>query len=426
METIPLGVLFGTLLVLILMSGFFSGSETALMMLNRYRLRHLAEQGNRRARLAEALLKRPDRLIGLILLGNNFVNIFASSIATLIALRLGGEGAIALATLLLTLVILIFAEVTPKTTAALHPERIALPAALVYTPLLKLTLPLVRLVNMMANGVIRLLGVSPDEASQQLSKEELRTVVNEAGAMIPDRDQNMLLGILDLEKITVEDIMVPRNEISGIDLEDPIDDIEDFLANTHFTRILVFENSLDEVVGMVHVRRCMQAMMKGEFTKDLIRQIVKPPYFIPENTPLMRVMSNFQRDRRRMGLVVDEYGDVHGLVTFADLIEEIVGEFATDPSDSISEVREQDDGSFLVNGTANVRDIVRTLKWDLPTDGPRTFNGLILEHMESIPEPNTSLLLAGYPVEILQTDGTMVRLARLWPTRRREPEPDGD
>ena len=178
---------------------------------------------------------------------------------------------------------------------------------------------------------------------------------------------------------------------------------------------------------MVHVRRCMQAMMKGEFTKDLIRRIVKPPYFIPENTPLMRVMSNFQRDRRRMGLVVDEYGDVHGLVTFADLVEEIVGEFATDPSDSISEVREQDDGSFLVNGTANVRDIVRTLKWDLPTDGPRTFNGLILEHMESIPEPNTSLLLAGYPVEILQTDGTMVRLARLWPERRREPEPpDGD
>ncbi len=419
MDEIPIGVLFGTLALLILFSAFFSGSETALMMLNRYRLRHLADQGHKRARLAEKLLKKPDRLIGLILLGNNFVNILASSIATLIALRLGGQGAIAISTFLLTLVILIFAEVTPKTTAALHPERIAFPAALIYTPLLRVMLPLVRLVNLIANGVIRLLGVPPDAAGNQLSKEELRTVVNEAGAMIPERHQAMLLGILDLEKVTAEDIMVPRNEISGIDLDEPIEDIEDFLENTHFTRILVFETGLDNVIGMVHVRRCMQAMMKGEFTKELIRRIVKTPYFIPEGTELMRLMSNFQRDRRRMGLVVDEYGDVQGLVTFADLVEEIVGEFATDPWDSISEVRVQPDGSFLINGSANIREIVRTLNWDLPTDGPKTFNGLILEHMESIPEPNTSLLLAGYPVEVLQTDGGMVRLARFWPERRR-------
>lgn len=426
MEEIPIGVLFGTLAFLILFSAFFSGSETALMMLNRYRLRHLADQGHKRARLAEKLLKKPDRLIGLILLGNNFVNILASSIATLIALRLGGQGAIAISTFLLTLVILIFAEVTPKTTAALHPEKIAFPAALVYTPMLRLMLPLVRLVNVIANAVIRMLGVAPDEAGNQLSKEELRTVVNEAGAMIPERHQAMLLGILDLEKVTAEDIMVPRNEISGIDLDEPIEDIEDFLENTHFTRILVFETGLDNVIGMVHVRRCMQAMMKGEFTKALLRKIVKTPYFIPEGTELMRLMSNFQRDKRRMGLVVDEYGDVQGLVTFADLVEEIVGEFATDPWDSISEVRAQPDGSFLVSGSANIREIVRTLKWDLPTNGPKTFNGLILEHMESIPEPNTSLLLAGYPVEILQTDGSMVRLARFWPARRRQTQDEDE
>lgn len=390
------------------------------MTLNRYRLRHLAERGHRRARLAETLLKRPDRLIGLILLGNNFVNILASSIATVIALRLGGEGALALSTLLLTLVILIFAEVAPKTTAALYPEKIALPAALVYTPLLRVTKPLVWLVNMIANGIMRALGVSPDKADQHsLSQEELRTVVNEAGAMIPDRHQKMLLGILDLEQIRVEDIMIPRNEISGVDLAEPLGEIEQFLENTHFTRILVFEGGLDDAIGFVHARRCMQEMMKGELTRERIRQIVKPPYYIPSGTPLMTLMVNFQRDRRHVGLVVDEYGDVQGLVTFADLIEEIVGEFATDPSDSISEVRGQPDGSYLVNGTASVREIVRTLHWDLPTRGPRTFNGLILEHLESIPEPGTSLLLEGYPVEILQTDGNMVRLARVWPGQRR-------
>ena len=422
MDDIPLGGLFGTLGLLILLSAFFSGSETALMTLNRYRLRHLAEQGNRRARLAEALLARPDRLIGLILLGNNFVNILASSITTVIALRLGGEGALAIATFALTLVILIFAEVAPKTTAALHPERIALPAALIYTPLLKLTLPFVRLVNLMANSIIRLLGVPPDQVMQHsLSREELRTVVNEAGAMIPARHQQMLLGILDLEKATVEDIMIPRKDNQGVDLESPLDDIEEFLETAPFTRILVYEGGLDNVVGIVHVRRCMQQMMKQELTKEKLREIVKPPYFVPEGTPLTRLMFNFQHDRRRMGLVVDEYGDLLGLVTFADLVEEIVGEFATDPSDSISEVQPQEDGSYLVSGTANVREIVRNLQWALPTDGPKTVNGLILEHMEAIPEPNTSLLLAGYPLEILQTEGNMVKLARIWPERRRTP-----
>jgi Mg2+/Co2+ transporter CorB len=425
LQEIPLGLLFGMLVALLVFSGFFSGSETALMTLNRYRLKHLADKGNKRAQLAERLLSRPDRLIGLILLGNNFVNILASAIATLIALRLGGEGAIAAATFILTIVVLIFAEVAPKTTAALYPEKIALPAALIYTPLLKLLLPLVKFINLLANGVIRLIGVSPEKAAQHnLSQEELRTVVNEAGALIPERHQKMLIGVLELDWATVEDIMIPRTEISGLDLEDPIEDIEQFLSNTHFTRLLVFERGLEQVVGVVHVRRCMQAMMKGEFTKDLLRAIVKPAYYIPEGTPLSTMIQNFQRDQRRLGLVVDEYGDVQGLVTFADLVEEIIGEFATDPSDSISEVRPQPDGSYLVNGTANVREMVRSLNWDLPLGGPKTMNGLILEYLESIPEPSTSLLLSGYPVEILQTEDNGVKLARIWPNERRLPSED--
>ncbi|MEN8175598.1 MAG: HlyC/CorC family transporter, partial [Pseudomonadota bacterium] len=393
----------------------------ALMTLNRYRLSHLADQGHRRARLAQRLLKRPDRLIGLILLGNNFVNILASAVTTLIALRLGGEGALAIATLLLTLVILIFAEVAPKTTAALHPERIAFPAALIYTPLLRILMPLVWVVNVVANGVMRLMGISEADArGHSLSKEELRTVVHEAGAMIPQRHQDMLLGVLDLERATVEDIMVPRNEIDGIDLQEPLDDVEDFLANTQYTRILVYDGNVDRVLGMVHVRRCMQELMHGRLTRERIREILRPPYYVPEGTPLFTLMRNFQHDRRRMGLVVDEYGDVLGLVTFADLVEEIIGEFATNPADSIKDVQAEAGGSYLVQGSANVRELVRTFRWDLPTGGPKTFNGLILEHLESLPEPNTSLLLSGYPVEILQTEDNRVRMARIWPQRRRK------
>ena len=392
------------------------------MILNRYRLKHLAESGHKGAKRALKLLKTPDRLIGLILLGNNFVNIFASALATLVALRLGGESIIAAATGLLTLVVLIYAEVIPKTFAALHPELIAFPAAHLYTYLLKLLYPVVWLVNRITHIHLRILGMSDaDSAKDALSKEELRTVVNEAGAMIPDRHQKMLIGVLDLDRITAEDIMIPRNEMTGIDLEDNIDEITEFLRNTHFTRILVFDGSIDNVIGFIHSRRCMQMIMRDEFTKENLRNNVKPPYYVPENTSLNRLMNNFQRDRRKNGLVVDEYGDVQGLVTFANLVEEIIGEFTTDPTTSISDVSEQQDGSFLVNGTANLRDLVKTTGWKLPTDGPKTINGLILEHLESIPEPNTSLLLAGYPIEILQTEDNMVKVLRIQPNLFREP-----
>ncbi|MCB1788957.1 MAG: HlyC/CorC family transporter [Gammaproteobacteria bacterium] len=426
MNDLPLGALFGALVFLLLLSAFFSGSETALMTLNRYRLRHLVDAGHPGARLAERLLRKPDRLIGLILLGNNFVNILASSLATIIAIQLGGEGAIPVAAGLLTLVVLIFSEVAPKTMAALHPERVAFPASWVYTPLLRVMFPLVWLVNLMANAVLRALRIYPEDAEgTALSREELRTVVNEAGAMIPKRHQKMLINILDLEKVTVDDIMVPRNDIDGVDLDNPLDVILEQLEQTPYTRVLVYRGSIDHVAGFLHARRVMKAQLDGKLTRETLDGLIREPYFIPKGTPLNRQLINFQRNRRRTALVVDEYGDVQGLVTMADLLEEIVGEFATDPADGIADVLPQDDGSFLVDGSANLRELIKTMHWELPTDGPKTLNGLIVEHLESIPEPGTTLLIAGYPVEVVQTQDNAVKTARIRPAERRSPPPAG-
>jgi len=420
LDEIPIGGLFASLFVLIILSAFFSGSETALMTLNRYRLRHLAEEGHKAAQLAERLLKRPERLIGLILLGNNFVNILASSLATILAIRLGGEGAIPIAAGLLTLVILIFSEVAPKTLAALHPERLAFPAAWVYTPLLKIAYPLVWLVNLFANALLRLLKVYPEEGGKdRVTREELRTIVNEAGALIPQKHRKMLLGILDLEKATVEDIMIPRQEIDGIDLDESWDELLEDLRQMPYTQALVYRGSIDHVVGFIHARQVMQALMNGELNREILQDLIQPPYFIPEVTPLNTQLLNFQKAKRRVGLVVDEYGDVLGLVTMSDLLEEIVGEFTSDPTDSIADVQPKEDGSFLVNGSANVRDLVKTFGWELPTNGPKTFNGLIIEQLESIPEPGTSLLINGYPVEILQMQDNAVKTARILPLQRR-------
>ncbi len=420
MNDIPLAMLFGILLLLILLSAFFSGSETALMTINRYRLRHMKNTGHPGAIRAHNILKRPDRLIGLILLGNNFVNILASSLATIIAIRIGGESTIAAAALILTMVILIFAEVTPKTLAALHPERLAFPAAFVYKPLLRLLYPLIWIVNWIANGLLHRFGVTPESSrGQTLSQDELRTIVAEAGAMVPKSHQKMLLSILDLENATVEEIMIPRNEVDGIDLEDTIEEIINQLETGFYTRIVVFDDGIDNLVGVVHIRNAMIAMAQGEFTKKKIREMAEEPYFIPEGTPLNRQLLNFQQEKKGFGLVVDEYGDLLGLITLADVLEEIVGEFTTDPADSIPDVQPQKDGSFLVAGNAEVRELVKVFKWDLPEDGPRTLNGVIIEYMETIPQPGTSLLLRGYPIEILQSHDHAIKMVRIWPDRRK-------
>jgi len=424
LDDIPLGVLFGVLAFLIVLSAFFSGSETGLMTLNRYRLRHLARTRHAGARRAQKLLERPDRLIGLILLGNNFVNILASSLTTVIALRLGGETAIAIGAGLLTLVILIFAEVTPKTLAALHPERVAFPAAFIYGPLLWILYPLVWVVNTVANALLKSLGIRQDDSSPDaLSQEELRTVVLEAGAMIPKRHQDMLLNIIDLEKATVEDIMVPRKEITGIDLQDNWDAIVRQITVSQYTRLPVYRDSIDNVIGFVHIRRLLPLLMDNRLGPETLKGLTKEPLFIPENTPLNRQLLNFQRERRRIGLVVDEYGDIQGLATLEDILEEVVGEFTTDPSASIRAYTAEEDGSFLVNGSASVRELNRSLHMDLPIDGPKTLNGMVLEYLEDIPRPGTSLLLSGYPVEIVQTRGNLVKTLRVHTTQRRVAPP---
>ncbi len=421
MDDIPLSALFGALACLLLLSGFFSGSETALMTLNRYRLRHLASKGHAGARRAEALLAKPDRLIGLILLGNNFVNILASSIVTVIAIRLGGSGAIPMAAGILTLVVLIFAEVAPKTLAALHPQKLAFPSAWVYGPLLRVMLPLVWVVNLAANSVLKLLGIYPeDSGGNSLSREELRTVVKEAESMIPHSHQQMLISLLDLEKVNVEDIMVPRTEMDGIDITDPISVILERLEQLPYTRVLVYRESIDHVVGFLHSRRILQsALDKDGLTHEDLRALIRDPYFVPRGTSLYAQLHNFQTSRRRVGLVVDEYGDVQGLVTMADVLEEIVGEFATDPADSIADVAAQADGSFLVDGSASLRELVKNLGWDLPLQGPNTLNGLIVEHLQDLPEPGTSLMIKGYPIDILQTQDNRVKTARVRPLERR-------
>ncbi|HEY9150468.1 MAG: HlyC/CorC family transporter [Gammaproteobacteria bacterium] len=418
MDAIPLSALYGALVLLLGLSAFFSGSETGLMTLNRYRLRHLVRGKHRGAMRAQALLDRPDRLIGMILVGNNLVNILITQIATLIALRQLGENGLWVATVLLTLVILLFAEVTPKTLAALHPERIAFPAAHIYTPLQHIMWPIVWGVSLIANGLLRLLGVQREgSSSQALSREELRTVLLEAGAMIPKRHQKMLLNLLDLEQVTVEDIMIPRNEVLGIDLNDEWTDIEQQIMTLQYTRLPVYRDSIDEVIGFAHLRDLLPALRKGELDEDKLLALVREPLFVPENTSLNQQLRNFQRSRQRVGLVVNEYGDLQGLVTLEDILEEIVGEFTTDPIESIKDYTPQEDGSYLVDGTATVRDLNRALRMDLPTQGPKTLNGLILEHMEDIPEPGTSLLLAGYPVEIVQIKDNLVKTARLQPVK---------
>ncbi|MBK1717619.1 CNNM domain-containing protein [Thiocystis violacea] len=416
MNDLSLPGLFFALFVLIGLSAFFSGSETALLTMNRYRLKHLADQGHRGARIARRLLDRPDRLIGLILLGNNFVNIMASSLGTVIALRLGGEAAIGVAAGLLTLVILIFGEVTPKTYATLHPERLAFPAAYIYAPLLKVLYPIVWLVNLFTNGLLRMVGIVPEGGPPtDLSREELRTVVSEAGAMIPERSRSMLLAILDLEHATVEDIMIPRNDVDGIDIQDSEDEILQTIRNTSYTRLPLYDGSIDNVVGVLHSRNAVHALLENRLTKEHLRGIAREPYFVPEGTPLYQQMLNFQRAKQQVGLVVDEYGDFLGLITMTDLLEEIVGEFTTDPADSLSEIHRAEDGCLLIDGSISVRDLNRALRWDLPTDGPKTLNGLILEYMETIPEPGTSLKLQEHPMEIIQTADNAVRTVKIVP-----------
>ena len=415
-DEVPLAALIGVLIVLLILSAFFSGSETALMSLNRYQLRHKAKVGHRGAQLAETLLERPDRLIGLILLGNNLVNFSAAALVAIIAFKLGGQPAVALSTLLLTLVVLIFSEAAPKTLGALHPERIAFPAALIYYPLLKITYPVVWLTNIAANGILYLCGVRDDEAhSHALTQDELRTVVFEATARIPRKYRSMLISILDLEKVTVDDVMVPHNEIIGIDLDSSTEEIMAVIEKSEHTRLPVFQNNIDNVVGLLHLRRIANHAHLADFDKVMLKRLVDEPYYVPEGTPLNIQLVQFQKLRKRIAFVVDEYGDIQGIVTLEDILEEIVGEFTTDPSNDDDDIVKESHNTFLVGGAANIREVNRTMNWTLPTNGPKTLNGLIVEYLEIIPKSGTNLKIEEYQIEIVETNENRVKTARIYP-----------
>jgi Mg2+/Co2+ transporter CorB len=416
MNSISLELLFGVLAVLVVLSAFFSSSETALMSINRYRLMHLARENHGGARLAAKLLEHPDRLIGLILLGNNFVNITASAIATIAFVRLLGEAGVLVATITLTVVILIFAEVAPKTLAAFRPERIALPASYILWPLLRISYPLVRVINFLAGLVLRLFGHRGGKVNDSaLSPEELRTLLEEGGRLIPDSHRKMLLNILALEEARVEDIMVPRNEIHALDLDTDPGSLRKELAEFPFSRVVIYRGSLDHVVGVLNLRNMLDLRGTNELTAGLIETRMRKPYFVPEGTRLPQQLVEFQRLQRRSALVVDEYGEILGLVTLADILEEIVGDFTTAPKQSSRRLELQPDGSLLVDGRIAVHSLNRRLGWNLPTDDANTLSGLIVSHLEALPQAGDEMEIDGFVMRLQQVQDNVIRLVRVVP-----------
>ncbi len=418
METFSIGTLFGLLGGLLFLSGCFSASETAMMAINRYRLRHAAETGHRGAMLAQALLNQTDKLLGVILLGNNLINIAAATLATIISIRLFGESdlALSLATLLLTFLVLVFSEVTPKVLGASYPERVAYPAAYVLTPMLKLAYPVVWFVNLFVQGILWLLRIKPPEPGlgSRLGVEELRTIVLESSGVLPREHQRVLVNLLELEDITVDDVMTPRSQIESIDIEDEPERLRQQIATSHHTRLVVHAGSPDNLLGVLHVRRVLHALAGEELDPETLKESLEAPYFIPAGTPLFTQLRNFQSGRRRLGLVVDEYGELQGLVTLEDLLEEMVGEFTTQAPSGMGYLRQEEDGSWLAEGGVLLRHLNRKLGLSLPLDGPKTLNGLLLEQFEDIPEAGVSLKLGDVPVEIVQTQDRAVKMARIY------------
>jgi Mg2+/Co2+ transporter CorB len=418
LETFSIGTLFGLLGGLLFLSACFSASETAMMAINRYRLRHAAETGHRGAMLAQALLNQTDKLLGVILLGNNLVNIAAATLSTIISIRLFGESdlALSLATLILTFLILVFSEVTPKVLGASYPERVAYPAAYVLTPMLKLAYPVVWFVNLFVQGLLWLVRIKPPApgGGNRLGVEELRTIVLESAGVLPRENQRIIVNLLELEDITVDDVMTPRSQIEAIDIEGEPERLRQQIATSHHTRLVVHAGSPDNLLGVLHVRRVLHALAGEELDPGTLKESLEAPYFIPAGTPLFTQLRNFQSGRRRLGLVVDEYGELQGLVTLEDLLEEMVGEFTTQAPSGMGYLRQEEDGSWLAEGTVLLRHLNRKLGLSLPLDGPKTLNGLLLEQFEDIPEAGVSLKLGEVPVEIVQTQDRAVKMARIY------------
>ncbi len=413
MSEAPLPALFILLAVLIVLSAFFSSSETGLVALNRYRMRHHANNGHRGARLAQRLLAKPDRMFGIILLGNNMVNIFAASVSTVIAIRVLGNSGILASTLALTAVILVFAEVAPKTLAALKPERIAYPASYVLVPLLKVLYPAVWLVNLLAATLLRPFGAHKAGAQESISREELRTLVKEEGRQISLDHRQMLINILDLEHGSVDDVMVPRQDIVGIDIEADWDEILQTLETSIFTRLPVWRGDLENVVGLLHIRSVLPGLTQGRMDRSTLEKAIRSPYYVPEGTPLTQQLLEFQTRERRLGLVVDEYGDIQGLITLDDILEEIVGEFTTERGNHQRLARKLENGDWIVDGGATVRMLNRRFDWDLPITGAKTLNGLMLEHLESLPDGRTSLRIGPHIFTIVDMVDKRIRKVQI-------------
>ncbi len=416
----PTSYLLMSIGVMILLSAYFSGTETAMMALNRYRLRHLVRRGNRGAKKADSMLQRQDRLLGVILVGNNLVNFSAATVATVIGFQLMGDTGVLLAPWILTIVFLIFAEVAPKTLAAERPESWALKAVFILKPLQKVLMPAVALVNVVSNALVRpFLPSSNDD--DQLTTDELKTVVVEGATSVGER-QRMLTRILDLESVTVDDIMVPRAEIAAINIDDELNTIMTTVAASQHTLLPVYKDSFDNVLGILHLRRVARLIFNEDFSKADLLQLTREPYYVPEATPLHTQLFNFQKERQRLAQVDDEYGDIQGIVTLEDILEEIVGEFTSDYAANMPEISPQEDGSFVIDGMAVLRDINRALKWDLPINGPKTLSGFVLEHLETIPETNVCLRAGDYQIETRQIKDNIVKSLII--RRQSTPQPD--
>ena len=397
-----------SMVLLLCSSAYFSGTETAMMAINRYRLKHLVKKKHRAARISNKLLRYPDRLLGVILIGNNLVNFTAATIATIIGMRLFGDTGVLLAPWVLTATFLVFAEVAPKTLAAERPERWAFKAVYVLEPIQRLLVIPVKMVNLLSNAIVRLFLKNEPAQSDSLSTDELRTVVNEGAKSVGER-QNMMVRLLDLEQVSVNDIMIPRGEIEAIDIDSEMNEIVEVASNSQYTLLPIYKESINNIIGILHLRRLARFMGSNEFTKSDLMQLTREPYYIPEATSLDKQLIRFQAEKQRIALVVDEYGELQGLVTLEDILEEIVGEFTSDFSANIPEILPQDDDSFVIDGGALLRDINRALDWELPISGPKTLNGLVLEHLETIPEENLCIQINDYQIETLQLSDNMVK-----------------
>ena len=424
-EHISSSALLLAILILTFLSAYFSSSETAMMKLNPYRLKHLVQQKHRGARKTNRLLRRTDRLLGVILIGNNLVNNCAALVAGVICVRWFGEAGYAIAAIGLTIFFLIFAEVGPKTIAAARPEAIAFPSAYLLEPLLSVLSPMVKLVNACANVIVKPFVQRTAENSEVLSLEELRTVVD-GGTNIPIKRQEMLLSILDLSKTTINDIMVPASDIVGIDLNDDDDEIMALLTNSSHTRLPIWQEDVNSVRAVFHIRRAGKLLLGTTLDREYLLSKADEPYFVPTSTTLTMQLVNFQKERSRIALVVDEYGDIKGLVTLEDILEEIVGEYTTDMSANISNIHPQGNGHFIIDGSTSVRDANTSLGWDLPTDGPRTINGLLLEQLEDIPDANVGIKIGRYIFETTQISENAIRSVSVIQLEQDEAEPDPD